>query len=47
MAQALGVTSIPRTFLIDKDHKLFYQHTGFDEGKVNELKEKVLELLGK
>ncbi len=46
MAKALGVTSIPRTFLIDKDHKLFYQHTGFDEGKVNELKEKVKELMG-
>ncbi len=46
MSKALGVTSIPRTFLIDKDHKLFYQHTGFDEGKVNELKAKVKEIMG-
>ena len=46
MAKALGVTSIPRTFLITKDHKLFYQHTGFDLGKVAELEEKVKELLG-
>ncbi len=46
MSKALGVTSIPRTFLIDKDHKLAYQHTGFDEGKVNELIEKVKEVMG-
>jgi len=46
MAKALGVTSIPRTFLITKDHKLYYQHTGFDLGKVAELEEKVAELLG-
>lgn len=47
MANALGVTSIPRTFLVDKDHNIIYQHTGFDEGKVEELKKKLDELLSK
>jgi thiol-disulfide isomerase/thioredoxin len=45
MSKALGVTSIPRTILITKDHKIYYQHVGFDEGKVNDLEEKVREYL--
>jgi hypothetical protein len=46
MSKKLGVTSIPRTILITKDHKIYYQHVGFDEGKVNDLEEKVKEYLG-
>jgi thiol-disulfide isomerase/thioredoxin len=45
MSKALGVTSIPRTILITRDHKIHYQHVGFDEGKVNDLEEKVREYL--
>ena len=45
MSKALGVTSIPRTILITKDHKIYYQHVGFDEGKVKDLEEKVKEYL--
>jgi thiol-disulfide isomerase/thioredoxin len=46
MAKALGVTSIPRTFLIDKDMTILYQHTGFDESKVHALTERIKEALG-
>jgi thiol-disulfide isomerase/thioredoxin len=45
MSKALGVTSIPRTILITKDHKIYYQHVGFDEGKVKDLEDKVKEYL--
>jgi thiol-disulfide isomerase/thioredoxin len=45
MSNALGVTSIPRTILITRDHKIYYQHVGFDEGKVKDLEEKVKEYL--
>lgn len=45
MSKQLGVTSIPRTILITKDHKIYYQHVGFDEGKVKDLEEKVKEYL--
>ncbi len=46
MAKQLGVTSIPRTFLIDKDMTILYQHTGFDESKVHALTEAIKEALG-
>lgn len=46
MAKALGVTSIPRTFLIDKDMTILYQHTGFDESKVHALTESIVNALG-
>ncbi|MCK5744403.1 MAG: TlpA family protein disulfide reductase [Caldisericia bacterium] len=46
MAKSLGVTSIPRTFLITKDMVIHYQHTGFDESKVHALTEKIKEVLG-
>lgn len=45
MSKQLGVTSIPRTILITKDHKIYYQHVGFDEGKVKDLEDKVKEYL--
>lgn len=45
MSKQLGVTSIPRTILITKDHKIYYQHVGFDEGKVSDLEQKVKEYL--
>ncbi|MBP7732336.1 MAG: TlpA family protein disulfide reductase [Caldisericia bacterium] len=45
MSKKLGVTSIPRTILITKDHKIYYQHVGFDEGKVKDLEDKVKEYL--
>jgi thiol-disulfide isomerase/thioredoxin len=45
LSKALGVTSIPRTILVTKDHKIYYQHVGFDEGKVRDLEDKVREYL--
>lgn len=47
LKRALNVTNPPTTFLIDKDGKIVYTHTGYLEGDELELEKKIAELAGK
>jgi len=40
-----GITSIPVTMLINKENKVVYEHSGFTEDLIEELKEAVHELI--
>jgi thioredoxin-related protein len=46
LRRALNVTNPPTTFLIDKNGKIVFTHTGYLEGDENELEEKIKELTG-
>jgi peroxiredoxin len=47
LRRALNVTNPPTTFLIDKQGKIVYTHTGYLEGDELELEKKIAELAGK
>jgi len=47
LRRALNVTNPPTTFLIDKEGKIVYTHTGYLEGDELELEKKIAELAGK
>lgn len=47
LKRALNVTNPPTTFLIDKEGKIVYTHTGYLEGDEVELEKKIAELSGK
>lgn len=47
LQRALNFQNVPFTLIIDKDGKVAYQHTGYEEGGENETYEKVKELVGK
>jgi cytochrome c biogenesis protein CcmG/thiol:disulfide interchange protein DsbE len=47
LRRALNVTNPPTTFLLDKNGKIVFTHTGYLEGDENELEHKIAELVGK
>lgn len=47
LRRALNVTNPPTTFLMDKDGKIVYTHTGYLEGDETELEHKIAKLAGK
>ncbi len=47
LKRALNVTNPPTTFLINKEGKIVYTHTGYLDGDENELEKKIAELAGK
>jgi hypothetical protein len=40
-----GIGAIPVTFLVDKNNKIVYQHSGCSEELIEDLKERIGELL--
>ena len=46
LKRALNVTNPPTTFLVDKNGKIVYIHTGYLEGDELELEKKIAELAG-
>lgn len=47
LKRSLGFQNVPFTMIIDKDGKVVYTHTGYEEGSENEVYAKVKELAGK
>ena len=45
LARALGVTSVPHTFLLDGSRRIVWDHKGYVEGDEDELFEKVKKLI--
>ena len=44
-ATHMGVNPIPHTFLLNKDKKIVWNHTGYADGDEEELYEKILEII--
>ena len=45
LARALGVSSVPHTFLVDKNKKIVWDHRGYVDGDEEELLEKIEDLI--
>ena len=44
LQQAMNFQDVPYTFVIDKEGKIVYSHSGYNPGDENELEEKLQEL---
>ena len=45
LARSLGVSSVPHTFLVDKNKKIVWDHRGYVDGDEEELLEKIEDLI--
>ena len=44
LKRAMGVSTVPHTFLLDKNKKIIWQHRGYVEGDEDELFDEILKL---